>query len=439
MKQIKIEVRSEVVALLAMLVMIIMFTMALADLEFLLPRMQIALFAISLFILGLVYIKNHQECAYSNQENARLSLQASIAKNMAYATILIDPATGMIVYANRKAHETLKYNPHNRELLNMNSLLLGFDFGMPLTSFLEHVRSCDLRYREATCALIRNNGEEFDANIRCVFFEHDNQEYILCQFRNVSESRKQKRELKEESEELKQRITRLEKMIAFTLHDLKNKLSVASGFCELILEKEGLDNQLKEYANAAYSSLNKIVVFISEYLDIRANNMGASISIKLKKIDLFSAMLTWKEHFMIAAHYKRIAVTATTANDIPGITSDKDRIARALENLVVNAIKYTQEGGQIEIHTTADHINRLIIFSVKDNGQGIDPSEINKVFEEYYRTEDGKKRHKGHGIGLSVVRNIAKRLGGDAWAESEGISHGSTFYFSVAMEIDMEG
>ncbi|MHB8875001.1 MAG: sensor histidine kinase [Myxococcaceae bacterium] len=108
------------------------------------------------------------------------------------------------------------------------------------------------------------------------------------------------------------------------------------------------------------------------------------------------------------------------------VNADKGRVVQVLVNLLANAIKFTGEHGRVSVSIKRE--DQAVRFSVKDTGAGIDPSQLPRVFDEFWRAEDTK--HLGHGLGLYICKGIVEAHGGRIWAESEkGV--GSTFHFTL--------
>jgi len=107
-------------------------------------------------------------------------------------------------------------------------------------------------------------------------------------------------------------------------------------------------------------------------------------------------------------------------------------LSSAFTNLVENAVKYTPQGGTVEV--TLDMEPGAVVFRVRDNGYGIPLADQARLFERNVRLHRPEwKRVKGSGLGLFIVKNVAQRHGGDAWVESvEG--QGSTFYISIPLD-----
>jgi signal transduction histidine kinase len=114
------------------------------------------------------------------------------------------------------------------------------------------------------------------------------------------------------------------------------------------------------------------------------------------------------------------------------VNADRDKIGSVISNLISNAIKYSPAAASVDI--TCNTRDGQVIVSVKDEGMGIKPEDLIKIFDRYYRVEGEDTRHiAGFGIGLYLSSEIVQRHGGNVWAESvPGV--GSIFYFSLPLE-----
>ena len=117
------------------------------------------------------------------------------------------------------------------------------------------------------------------------------------------------------------------------------------------------------------------------------------------------------------------------ARDLRVVAGDHDRLLQAITNLVSNAVKYSPGGGEITI-ATRNHGDDVLL-TVQDQGLGIVPADLPRIFERFERVESGiAGRIWGTGLGLSIVREIAEMHGGRVWAESEP-GMGSTFFLAL--------
>ena len=111
------------------------------------------------------------------------------------------------------------------------------------------------------------------------------------------------------------------------------------------------------------------------------------------------------------------------------VTADSNRLKQVLWNLVENAIKYGREDGKVIV--SASTLDDTIEISVRDDGPGIAPEALPRVFERFYRGDKARSRETGGtGLGLSIVKHIVQSHGGKVWAESRP-EHGSMFYFTL--------
>ncbi len=119
-------------------------------------------------------------------------------------------------------------------------------------------------------------------------------------------------------------------------------------------------------------------------------------------------------------------------DDFPILEADPDRLLQVLRNLLDNAIKYSPEGGLIVVRGTVGE--KEVTISVADQGIGISPEHLNRLFEKFFRAKSNLGSHVvGSGLGLPIARTIVEKHGGRIWAESR-LGHGSIFYFTLPCE-----
>jgi len=115
--------------------------------------------------------------------------------------------------------------------------------------------------------------------------------------------------------------------------------------------------------------------------------------------------------------------TGATAAEVPGDPEDLDLV---VDHLLDNALKYTPEGGTIQVRVGLEDGAVVVRFS--DSGIGFDPERSERLFDRFYRSNDAEQNTDGGGLGLSIVKAVVERYGGTVQAESPGSSQGSTFY-----------
>ena len=136
--------------------------------------------------------------------------------------------------------------------------------------------------------------------------------------------------------------------------------------------------------------------------------------------------------FAEAAAKKHLDLRWAAADDLPVVEVDRAMLRSAFTNLVENAVKYTPDEGRVEIELKRN--GSQVVFRVSDNGYGIRPEDQAHLFDRHVRVHRKEwKRVKGSGLGLFIVRSVARRHGGDAWVESE-IDVGSSFFVAIPLE-----
>jgi histidine kinase len=132
---------------------------------------------------------------------------------------------------------------------------------------------------------------------------------------------------------------------------------------------------------------------------------------------------------------KGVRLNSNLPTHLPTVLGDEDRLIQVLVNIVGNALKYTPEGGQVEI--SAKQQDEMLTLAVKDSGIGLSEEHLPLVFTRFYRVDKSRARVSGgSGIGLTIAKSIVEAHGGKIWVESEGRDRGSTFFFTLPVVSD---
>lgn len=215
--------------------------------------------------------------------------------------------------------------------------------------------------------------------------------------------------------------------VAIASHELKTPLTSLKGYLQL-MQAKAVELEIPLFANAVSRSLrqiDKMHTMIGSFLDmtrIEAQKLPLNF-------EVFNVSALLKE---MAEDVKMLApdfeILINLDQEIT-IHADRDKIAQVLSNLLNNAVKYSGQGKQITLGCSIKA--QETIFSVKDEGIGIKPHEITKLFERYYRIENKHTNMiSGFGIGLYLCAEIVRLHHGRIWVESK-IGEGSAFYFSL--------
>jgi two-component system, sensor histidine kinase len=219
-------------------------------------------------------------------------------------------------------------------------------------------------------------------------------------------------------------------------HEIRTPLNGVVGMIDITLATELKDVQ-KENLNIAKKCVGSLLSLINDILDFSKMEAG---KLKIENVNfsvrqLIEAII--KFHSPIALE-KRIDLNYMFSSNMPEyVVGDPDRLQQVINNLINNAIKFT-EAGSVTVSVKNGEVvgeNALLKFSVSDTGIGIDPAQMNKLFMSFSQV-DGTytRKYGGTGLGLAISKQLVELMGGTIWVESErGI--GSTFNFTVKLKM----
>jgi len=203
-------------------------------------------------------------------------------------------------------------------------------------------------------------------------------------------------------------------------HDLRTPLTRLQGGAQLALQQED-PLQIKEALADAVEEAERLNAMLCTIMDISEVQAGA-LKLDLETFLLEPVVAVLLELYDDVAQEKNITVTATV--DPAGtITADRNRLQLLLGNLLDNAIKYTPDGGRVEIGATFEA--EVVRITVRDTGIGIDPDDLPRIWERLYRA-DKSRSQRGLGLGLSLVKAFVDAHGGTITVESQP-DQGSVF------------
>lgn len=225
-----------------------------------------------------------------------------------------------------------------------------------------------------------------------------------------------------------QAISAREEIIAVVSHDLKNPLNAIRLISELLARssREGkLPASVLAQSTLISKSVDQMHRLIQSILDL-SKLEGGRIRIERKKEDVGHMIDESLEMIRLEASQKSIRLIKTpTSRGHVEILCDHDRMMQVLSNLLGNAIKFTREGGRIQVGYESK--GETVLFSVSDNGPGIPARVLPHIFDRYWQARETAQ--KGTGLGLSIARGFVEAQGGKIWVDSQE-GKGTTFYFS---------
>lgn len=242
--------------------------------------------------------------------------------------------------------------------------------------------------------------------------------------------------LRQEKEELQERLRFKDRLIAMMAHELRNPLTAAS------IALETLETHYKPEKGATFSLTPALTAQLIKHARTQTRVIdrmvadllqadratSAKLCIQPQSLELGALCQDAIAQFSDRLRAKSLQVKADIPSDLPYVYADPERVRQVLVNLLDNAIKYTPEGGKIQVsvlHRTTEKVQ----VSICDNGPGIPAENQRHIFEEHFRLQRDEMK-EGYGIGLSLCQRIIRAHYGQIWVDSAP-NQGSCFHFTL--------
>jgi signal transduction histidine kinase len=230
-------------------------------------------------------------------------------------------------------------------------------------------------------------------------------------------------------DKVEERTQELREFMSMVAHDLRNPLTVISGYAEILQEESAPPSHARQdrAVNTISANVEHMLHLTDDLLELSRLRSG-TIQFDMEPLPIKIVIEEVCASFEPQMAEKRLGLKLELPPGLPLIWGDHFRLTQVLNNLVSNAYNYTPSGAVI---VAAQPGNGLVKVSVSDTGIGIPPDELQRLFTHFFRGEhEVVRRQKGIGLGLSIAQSIVQAHGGDIWAESE-VGKGSTFHFTL--------
>lgn len=231
--------------------------------------------------------------------------------------------------------------------------------------------------------------------------------------------------------------------INVTSHELRTPLAVIKGYSQMLNIRPAIHNDAKaqELLNGIVAGVNRLHQVVNTMLDVARIDADV-LQLQPESVNIHETIKQIHQQFVPALQERKLSVTLVDLKTLPPVQADPELLDKVFYNLIVNAIKYTPNGGTITINGRDVKLNGqpAVEIVVSDTGIGIDPEHHDQIFEKFYQTGEvalhstGQTKFKGGGpgLGLAIVRGIVLAHGGQVWVESEKFDEetypGSRFY-----------
>ncbi len=261
---------------------------------------------------------------------------------------------------------------------------------------------------------------------------HDGKPLTLLWLEDVTESRRSEETLKRDVAHLEEATRAKSEFVASMSHEIRTPMNAVLGMTDILLESD-LDTSQRELAERVRRAGMNLMTTLNDVLDLAKVEAGR-LEIEARSFPLRPWLHEAVELFGAQTRKKGLALVEHVDAAVPEILQgDAPRLRQILVNLIGNAVKFTT-AGQISVSVSLAEPDGDLVFSIRDTGIGIDPEHLDRLFEPWAQARSSTAReYGGAGLGLSIARQLAERMGGSIEATSKP-GTGSAFRFRMPIE-----
>lgn len=257
--------------------------------------------------------------------------------------------------------------------------------------------------------------------------------------------------LYEQIKQVNEKLVEIDKMKAgmysFVSHQIKAPIGIVKGFAQLISEGSygKIPKKVKETVDNIKKSADRLIQLVEDFLDLRRIEEG-KMDFRFNDVDIVGLIRSVVEELKLLAEQKGLKLSfnigtsdVQRTSDVKKIIvkADEQRMRQVIQNLIENAIKYTEKGFvsvKCQMSEVKGQNQNEVLITVSDSGMGIKPEVLSELFDQFTRAKEARAI-KGTGLGLYIAREIVKAHQGEIWAESEGENNGSRFFVRLPIGI----
>jgi signal transduction histidine kinase len=222
-----------------------------------------------------------------------------------------------------------------------------------------------------------------------------------------------------------QAIQSRDQVLGVVAHDLRNPLGTVLGQTSLLRRHAAEADPSRKRADSIERAARRMNRLIQDLLDVTRME-GGRLAIEQARVPPRQIVSESLETQKLLAQSASLSLKPDLQDNLPDVWADRDRLLQILENLVGNAIKFTNAGGRIVVGAASR--GRDVIFWVKDTGSGMAADDLPHVFDRFWQAKETASR--GTGLGLPIAKGLVEAHGGRIWVES-ALGRGTTFFFTI--------
>ncbi len=342
--------------------------------------------------------------ALSQNEEERGKL-ASVLANMSDGVIATDWQGRIVVYNERAQH------------ILQRKIRQGDDLVDVLPPFSPKPSWPLLEEREVYAEV--GSGEEAVTHLKMSFTTYQRQDSpggAIVVVQDVTEQERLEQQRKD--------------FVANVSHELRTPLTTINSYLEALDDGALHDPELgPRFLHVTQAETERMIRLVTDLLHLSRLDSKETYFHK-QEVPLLPLLEEATNRFLIPCEQKRIALQLNVASPLPTVRVDRDRIVQVVNNLLSNALKYTQEDGKIEVSAAVES-ESFVKVSIRDNGIGIPKQDLSRIFERFYRVDKARSRAMGGtGLGLSISREIVRAHGGQIDIDS-CVEQGTTVSFTL--------
>ncbi len=222
--------------------------------------------------------------------------------------------------------------------------------------------------------------------------------------------------------------------VSLASHQLRTPLSTINWYTEMLLAGDvgKLNEEQEEYLKEVYKGNQRMVSLVNALLSVSRMDLGTFV-FEPEPTDVTRLLNNVIEEQKFHIDRKKIILSTKFQTPLPLIQADPKLLNMVVQNLLSNSVKYTPDGGTVELSLVLEPANKLLLLTISDSGYGIPKDQQGKIFTKLFRADNVREKNtEGTGLGLYIVKSVIDNLGGKVWFESEE-NKGTTFFVELPL------